>query len=88
MAINATKATKVEYKSMVFSIFCKKICMDFFFIYCSKSQVSEETTPIAKVEPKLAQNVVLDLINDIQEKEHVIVMDNVFEIAPSSRTYF
>lgn len=38
----------------------------------------EEVAPIAREEAKLAHKVVVDLAKDIDNKAHVIIMDNHF----------
>ena len=49
-----------------------------FEIYCGKTQVVEEERRIARGEPKLARNVVVNLTSEIGGRGHVIVMDNFF----------
>jgi hypothetical protein len=49
-----------------------------FSIYCGKSQVVRDEQPVARGEPKLAHNVVLDLARAIEGRGHVIAMDNFF----------
>jgi hypothetical protein len=49
-----------------------------FAIYCGKEEAISTVEPIARGEPKLAHKVVVELSRDIEEKGHVIAMDNFF----------
>ena len=43
-----------------------------------KNEDNEEVVRVAQGEARLAYKIVLDLAADVQEKRHVISMDNVF----------
>ena len=49
-----------------------------FSIYCGKSNNKGVVPPMARGEPTLAHNVVLKLAEGLENKGHVIVMDNFF----------
>jgi hypothetical protein len=47
-------------------------------VYCGKKEGREDVARVARGEVRLVQKVVLDLAQDVQDKGHVITMDNVF----------
>jgi hypothetical protein len=47
-------------------------------MYCGKEEGREDVVRIARGEAKLAQKVVLDLVQDVQGKGHVTTMGNFF----------
>jgi hypothetical protein len=49
-----------------------------FAVYCGKNEETEEVAHIARGEVHLTHKVVLDLVANVQGKEHIISMDNFF----------
>ena len=47
-------------------------------MYCEKEEGREDVTRVARGEAKLVQKVVLDLVQDVQGKRHIITIDNFF----------
>jgi hypothetical protein len=50
----------------------------YFVVYCDKEEVLSTARLVARGEPKLAHKVVMELSKDMEEKAHVIAMDNFF----------
>jgi hypothetical protein len=49
-----------------------------FAVYYGKTEETEEVPRVTRGEARLAQKVVLDLVADVQDKDHAISMDNFF----------
>jgi hypothetical protein len=49
-----------------------------FAVYYGKTEETEEVPRVTRGEARLARKVVLDLVADVQDKDHAISMDNFF----------
>ena len=73
------KPQKWRFKLWCFADAASKFVWN-FSIYCGKSNNKGMAPPMARGEPALAHNVVLKLAEGLENKGHVIVMDNFFPV--------
>jgi hypothetical protein len=67
----------VGFESLVPCRCGHEVCVYNFAIYCGKT-METVAEPAIRGEPRLAHNVVLNMVDGLDGKGHVVVMDNSF----------